>query len=629
MKYLLTLCCLYLTTNAFSQVTRLDSLLTNQQYNHVERGLSELLTFNKDSNAYWYYAGKLQTYQRNLKQAFGLLKKVDTTKLELKYKAWYYYVLGDAYRYNNQEERAYELKLKAQKLFDASGNKKMANEINYDLRYTLDAQENLQYDGNYYIDTYLKNAAKLQDTLQLSKGHLVLSFLDSTKMSLEDTRFHLKKGAEYAYAVGTIPAKYRLNSYRASYYHFRGNDLKKAAIYADSMLYYAKQMNSPDRLDSSLKTIAFNHRLQENYTKAIEVLKEVEKLPIKENVFNRKIGLYYYLSLNHKSLGNIDSAFVYYEKMVAYRDSVNISKQNTMLTLLETVELSEKNLVLDAERTKHKNRSLINFIALIAAIIIGTIVILYYRNKKQLAEKEKKIAQQEKAIVEQQKEIAEQEREIAEKEKEIKAIDARNDEKDKQRQRIAGELHDNLGHLIIAIQQCFDNLKVSKDRFQQEEDKLMTKTQELINEAYQKVRNMSHLEDSASQNSGYWVDVIKDFAAIMNESNQLSVEVQSHGTANIVNISIENDLRRMTTELITNAVKHSEASEVSVDITAGEKSITIIVEDDGVGLDKTKLQKQKGLGLHSIEKKTEELKGTFTIDSAPKKGTTFIIEIPL
>lgn len=140
---------------------------------------------------------------------------------------------------------------------------------------------------------------------------------------------------------------------------------------------------------------------------------------------------------------------------------------------------------------------------------------------------------------------------------------------------------------------------------------------------------MSHLEDSASQNSGYWVDVIKEYAAIMNESNQLSVEVQSHGTANIVNISIENDLRRMTTELITNAVKHSEASEVSVDITAGEKSITIIVEDDGVGLDKDKLKSQKGLGLNSIEKKTEELKGKFTIDSAENKGTTFIIEVPL
>ncbi|MBC8753927.1 hypothetical protein H2O64_04545 [Kordia sp. YSTF-M3] len=607
MKYLLTLSFLFLSIKAFTQVTRLDSLLTNQQFNRVEGELSELLTFNKDSNAYWYYAGKLQTHQRNLQEAFGALKKVDTTALKQQYKAWYYYVLGDAYRYSNQEEKAYELKLKAQKLFHATGNEKMANEVNYDLYYTLSSQNHLQYNGIYYAKEYFKNAEKLQDTLQLSIAHLVFSRLEDTVMTNEEMEFHLDKAKNYVDALGTISAKYRFYNYKSIYYRDR-EDFKTSEVYLDSMMHFAKLMNSPDRLDSSLRTKAFNYTLQEKYNEAIEVLKEAEKLPIKENVFNRKIGLYHYLSLNHKSLGNIDSAFVYYEKMVAYRDHVNISKQNTMLTLLETVELSEKNLLLDAERIKQRENFIIVLIVLIAVIIISIIWILYYRSKKLLAEKEKQ---------------------LAEKEKEIKAIDARNDEKDKQRQRIAGELHDNLGHLIIAIQQCFDNLKVSKDRFQQEEDKLMSKTQELINEAYLKVRNMSHLEDSASQNSGYWVDVIKEYAAIMNESNQLSVEVQSHGTANIVNISIENDLRRMTTELITNAVKHSKASEVSVDITAGEKSITIIVEDDGIGLDKTKLKKQKGLGLNSIEKKTEELKGKFTIDSTENKGTTFIIEIPL
>ncbi|PTX59829.1 hypothetical protein C8N46_108142 [Kordia periserrulae] len=598
MKHLLILCCLCIATNVFSQVTRLDSLLENQQYNRVERELSELLTFNKDSNAYWYYAGKLQVGKRKLSEAFTSLKKVDTTALIPQYKAWYYYVLGNAYRYSNQEEKAYELKLKAQKLFKASGNEKMANEVNYDLYYTLSSQDFLEFDGEYYAKKYYENAAELQDTLQLSKAHLIVSRLDDTDDDTE--KFHLQKATEYVNALGTISAKYRVYNYKAIYHQEQG-DFKTAEMYLDSMWFCAKQMKSSDRMESVLRTKAYSYRLQENYEKAIEVLKEADKLSIKENVFNRKKELYRYLAFNYKSLGNLDSAFTYYEKMVAFGDSVNTSKQNSMLTLLETVELSQKNLLLDAERIKQKERFIFTFILLVAVIIIGVVLVMFYRNRKLLAEKEK----------------------------ELRAIDARNEEKDRQRQRIAGELHDNLGSLIIAIQQCFDNLKVSKDRFQQEEDKLMSKTQELLNEAYQKVRNMAHLEDSASRNSGYWVDVIKDFAAIMNESNQLSVEVQSHGTANIVNISIENELRRMTTELITNAVKHSEASEVSVDITAGEKAITIIVEDDGVGFDKTQLKNEKGLGLRSIEKKAAALKGKLTIDSVANKGTTFIIEIPL
>ncbi|MDY8134682.1 sensor histidine kinase [Aquimarina sp. 2201CG5-10] len=601
MKYLLLLYCLFLSNKAFTQVAPLDSLLENKNYTIFKRELTQLHLPDKDSSLHWYYQGKLQLKQRNIAKAFIALKKVDSTQLPQAYKAWYYYVLGDTYRYNNQEEKAYALKLKAQKLFNTGGNIKMANAINYDLHYTLVSQDFLEYDGESYLKTFFENANQNDNVEQLLTAHLGLSFLGITPKNTKNARFHLKKASLYANTIGTPIAMYKLHNYKAVFYQSYTDDLKQTEIHIDSMLYYANILDSPDRMDSSLKTKAYTHTLQGNYNEAIATLLKAEDLPIKENVYNRKRGLYQYLSLNYENLNKIDSAYFYYKRMVSYRDSINITEQNIILTLLETTELSQKNLVLDAERIKHKNRSYLSISISIAVVIIGVILILYYRNKKELAEKEK----------------------------ELRAIDARNEEKDFQRQRIAGELHDNLGGLIIAIQQSFDNIKASKDRFQQEEENLISKTRKLLDEAYQKVRNMAHLEDSASRNSGYWVDIIKDFAAIINESNQLSVEVQSHGTSDIINVSVENDLRRMTTELITNAVKHSKSSEVSVDITADENAITIIVEDNGVGLDITQIKKQKGLGLYSMERKIEELKGKLVIDSNPNKGSTFIIEIPL
>lgn len=601
MKYLLLLYCLFLSNKSFTQATRLDSLLASKNYTTFERELAQLRIPDKDSSLRWYYQGKLQLKQRNIAKAFISLKKVDSTQLPQTYKAWYYYILGDTYRYNNQEEKAYALKLKAQKLFSASGNIKMANAINYDLHYTLVSQDFLEYDGESYLKTFFENANQNDNAEQLLTAHLGLSFLGISPKNTKNARFHLKKASLYANIIGTPDALYKLHNYKAVFYQSYTDDLKQAGVHIDSMLYYANILDSPDRMESSLKTKAYTYTLQGNYKEAVTVLLKAETLPIKENVYNRKRGLYQYLSLNYENLNKIDSAFVHYKKMVAYRDSINISKQNAILTLLETTELSQKNLVLDTERIRHKNRSYLAIGILIAVVIIGTFLIMYYRSKKQLAEKEK----------------------------ELRAIDARNEEKDFQRQRIAGELHDNLGGLIIAIQQSFDNIKASKDRFQQEEENLISKTRKLLDEAYQKVRNMAHLEDSASRNSGYWVDIIKDFAAIINEGNQLSVEVQSHGTSNIINMSVENDLRRMTTELITNAIKHSKASEVSVDITADENSTTIIVEDNGVGLDTMQRKKEKGLGLYSIEKKVGELKGKLSIDSNPNKGSTFIIEIPL
>jgi hypothetical protein len=592
---------LFLSNKTFTQVALLDSLLDNKNYTIFKRELTQLHIPDKDSSLHWYYQGKLQLKQRNIAKAFIALKKVDSTQLPQAYKAWYYYVLGDTYRYNNQEEKAYALKLKAQKLFSTNGNIKMANAVNYDLHYTLVAQDFLEYDGKSYLKTFFENANQNDNADQLLTAHLGLSFLGISPKNTKNARFHLKKASRYANIIGTPDALYKLHNYKAVFHQSYTDDLKQTGVHIDSMLYYANILDSPDRMESSLKTKAYTYTLQGDYNEAITHLLKAEALPIKENIYNRKRGLYQYLSLNYENLNKIDSAYFYYKRMVSYRDSINITEQNTILTLLETTELSQKNLVLDAERIKHKNRSYLSISISSAIVIIGVTLILYYRNKKQLAEKEK----------------------------ELRAIDARNEEKDFQRQRIAGELHDNLGGLIIAIQQSFDNIKASKDRFQQEEENLISKTRKLLDEAYQKVRNMAHLEDSASRNSGYWVDIIKDFAAIINEGNQLSVEVQSHGTSNIINMSVENDLRRMTTELITNAIKHSKASEVSVDITADENSTTIIVEDNGVGLDIIQIKKQKGLGLYSMERKVEELKGKLSIDSNPNKGSTFIIEIPL
>ncbi|WP_299104349.1 ATP-binding protein [uncultured Tenacibaculum sp.] len=601
MKYTLLLYSLLLSSMMFSQEVLLDSLLDKKKYLLFEGELKGLTSSNKDSSQYWYYKGKLDLKKREIRNAFISLKKVDTTQLSQIYKGWYFYILGDAYRYNNQEEKGFFLKLKSKEIFDVINNTEMSNAVNYDLHYTLVSQDFLEYDGQSYLKTFFDNAQEKGNINQLLTAHLSLSFLGLSPSNVKNAVFHLEKARHYANLIGTPEALYKLHNYKAVFYQSYTNDLMKSKMHIDSMIHYANIINSPDRIDSSFKTKAYSYTLQGEYKKAIKELLKAESLPIRENIYNRKKGLYRYLSLNYENLNKKDSAFFYYKKMVAYGDSISISKQNTILTLLETQELSQKNLMLDAERIRHKNRFYLAIGVLLISLILGTLVIMYYRKKKQLAEKDK----------------------------ELKAIDARNEEKDRQRQRIAGELHDNLGGLIVAIKQSFDNLKASKDRLQQEEDNLMFKTKGLLDEAYKKVRNMAHLEESASRNSGYWVDVIKDYASIINESNQLSVEVQSYGTANIIDTSVENDLRRITTELITNAIKHAEALEISVDITANENALTIIVEDNGIGLDKTKLEQKKGLGLYSIMKKVEELKGTFTIDSLPNRGTTFITEIPL
>ena len=125
------------------------------------------------------------------------LKKVDTISLPQIYKGWYFYVLGDAYRYNNQEEKAFPLKLKSQQLFDLEGNKKMANAVNYDLHYTLVSQDFLNYDGASYLNTFLKNAKKNNNNEQLLTAYLGLSFLGNPSKNINNTLSNLQKATQY------------------------------------------------------------------------------------------------------------------------------------------------------------------------------------------------------------------------------------------------------------------------------------------------------------------------------------------------------------------------------------------------------------------------------------------------
>lgn len=599
MKYAPLFFCFLIVEVTYAQVSTLDSLLEGKEYDAFQEVFLQSKTLGKDSSSYWYYRGKFHVQRREIKEALHVLSKVDTLQLSKSYLGWYFYVLGDAYRYNNQEEKAFPLKLRAQQLFRKEGNIIMENQVNYDAYYTLVSQEFLGYDGELYLKEFFKNAKKKNLSKQLLTAHLNLIFIDPSDK--EKALFHLEEAARYARQIGTPVAYYTLYNYKAVYYQNHTTDFKTAEVQGDSMLYYAKQLHSPNRIDSSLKTKAYTYTVQGNYEKAIQELLKAESLPITENVYNRKRHLYEYLSINYENLGKVDSAFAYTKKMITYKDSVNIVSQNKILALLETLALEQKNLKLDAAQERNKIYAYIGFIGFFLALVIGFIASRYYRKKKLLAEKEK----------------------------EMETIDARNEEKDKQRQRIAGELHDNLGSLIVAIQQCFENLKVGKDRFLQEEETLMSKARGLLDEAYQKIRNMAHLEDSASKSSGYWVDRVCEFADNVSESSSFTIDVQSHGDASFENADIENDLRTMVNELITNVIKHANATEVSIDITRGEDFLSILVEDNGVGFDTAVLNDNKGMGLYRTRKKIENMQGKLTIDSNPNRGTTLIIDIPV
>jgi len=89
---------------------------------------------------------------------------------------------------------------------------------------------------------------------------------------------------------------------------------------------------------------------------------------------------------------------------------------------------------------------------------------------------------------------------------------------------------------------------------------------------------------------------------------------------------------RIVQESLTNVARHSKASKANIILNQGQKSLTVIIEDNGIGFDlnewKQKNQKIKRLGLYGMEERAALVGGSLAIESSPGAGTSIYVEIP-
>jgi hypothetical protein len=210
------------------------------------------------------------------------------------------------------------------------------------------------------------------------------------------------------------------------------------------------------------------------------------------------------------------------------------------------------------------------------------------------------------------------------KEEELKSINAMVEGQEKERLRIANDLHDDLGSLMANIKIHFGTFK-NKDS-----DNLFQRTNDLIDEAYQKIRNIAHAKNSGVLAKQGLYEAIKKQAKSISVSKEITVKVIENGLSERLENSVELAIFRVVQELITNVIKHAQATELDIHLNQHEDTINIMVEDNGVGFDNTKARsKQQGMGLISVERRIEKLGGTVFVESQPQNGTSVIIDVPL
>lgn len=190
---------------------------------------------------------------------------------------------------------------------------------------------------------------------------------------------------------------------------------------------------------------------------------------------------------------------------------------------------------------------------------------------------------------------------------------------EKERRRIAADLHDGIGQTLVAA--GFQLTKVRQGKSPVE------KLDGLIQQASQEVRQLAHQVTPDLLLRHGLEQTLAESIRQLNEANDQTVfHLYTHMEQAPADDSLSLSLYRCFQEISSNILKHASARNVHVQLQALPDEIQLIVEDDGVGFSDTE---QKGIGLKNIQNRLSVYNGVLHVDSTPGKGSSFLVQVPV
>lgn len=186
---------------------------------------------------------------------------------------------------------------------------------------------------------------------------------------------------------------------------------------------------------------------------------------------------------------------------------------------------------------------------------------------------------------------------------------------EKERSRIAGELHDDVGSRLSYLK-----------RLLQTHSEESNKTADQLEQLIQDVRQLSHdLAPPLAHVSGL-IPLLEKLIGTQRQITGLNIKFQVHNFNETLNVVQIQQVYRIVQEALNNIIKHAEATHVDIQIFGHSQEIDITIDDNGKGFN---VDKTEGLGLNQMKIRTESLGGKIEINSHPGKGTTILLQVPI
>lgn len=203
------------------------------------------------------------------------------------------------------------------------------------------------------------------------------------------------------------------------------------------------------------------------------------------------------------------------------------------------------------------------------------------------------------------------------------------DVREEERTHISRELHDELGQVLtgLKIDLTWLEKRIPADQKPLVEKALAMKGQ--IDSIIEYIRRIAtQLRPKLLDDFGF-IEAIEWLISDFRERTAIRCRLRS----NLSHISIDPKastiIFRIIQETLTNIMRHSGASSVTIDIKAGSGNLFLAVKDNGIGINEDEIAAGRSLGILGIRERVAILNGTMKIEGAPGKGTTVKISIPL
>lgn len=195
---------------------------------------------------------------------------------------------------------------------------------------------------------------------------------------------------------------------------------------------------------------------------------------------------------------------------------------------------------------------------------------------------------------------------------------------EKERARIAADLHDDLGPVLSVVKFRVDNVELADP----EETAELQKASQQLDELIAGLRAIANnLMPTALARKGL-LGAVEEFVSNVHDSSDLEITLSVPE-----NLAVGEDksinIYRVIQELVHNCLKHAQATKMIIEITEKKGVLLLQCQDNGKGFDAGAVSGSSGIGLRSIRNRTEIMGGKMTLESKPGKGTRFNVEIPV